>query len=233
MIDDDTYLLMDNLVEYLQKFDSSRPYYIGSSTVFMGCDGVRNFGDGPAFAHGGSGIILSRAAVEKMLTIKDDCIWRYKDCWAGDIRLGLCLRDVGIFLESPGLFTKHPPNDNFFYGDPCTKQISFHHLLISQFQRLYQVELKNNGTRPVTLSDIAPSFLREGITSNTNRPGGDYDHFAEPSVEGCYERCRKDRKCYSFVHANSVCWLKSVIPDVKEEQGTTSGVVLSNYVCRH
>jgi hypothetical protein len=48
MIDDDTYILMDNMVEFLEKYDFNTPYYFGSTTVFMGCDGVTKFGDGPA-----------------------------------------------------------------------------------------------------------------------------------------------------------------------------------------
>jgi hypothetical protein len=33
------------------------------------------------FAHGGTGIILSRGAVLKVLPILDTCIMKYKDCW--------------------------------------------------------------------------------------------------------------------------------------------------------
>jgi hypothetical protein len=231
MIDDDTYLLMDNMADYLADYDYTKPYYFGAHTVFAGCDGVTKFGDGPAFAHGGSGIILSRGAVETMLKISDTCITKYKTCWAGDIRVALCLRDAGILLQSPGLFTKYPPNNKFYYGDPCTRQISFHHLLVYQTQELFQVELeKKNGN--LTLDVIAPYFLSEEIQSGFNRAGGDYTHFQSPSVEECQVACRKDIKCVAFSFANSLCWLKSHIPDTSEAPGTASGVVLDHYKCK-
>ena len=78
--------------------DSSLPYYFGSATVFVGCDGVTEFGSGPEFAHGGSGILLSKAAMRLMMRNIDTCIEKYKDCWAGDVRVALCLRYDLIFM---------------------------------------------------------------------------------------------------------------------------------------
>jgi hypothetical protein len=130
------------------------------------------------------------------------------------------------------LFTKHPPNNNFHYKDPCTKQISFHHLLLEQTQRLYQAELeKNINGSGLALADIAPYFLNEDILLGTNRPGGDYTHFYEPSVKECQKKCKSDQKCLSFSHENSQCWLKSEIPTTKVSSVTSTGVVLSHYVC--
>jgi len=64
MIDDDTYLIMRNLAHLLKAYDPSKPYYIGNGNVFVGCDNVKKFGEGPSFAHGGSGIVVSRAALK-------------------------------------------------------------------------------------------------------------------------------------------------------------------------
>lgn len=52
MLDDDTYFNFVNLEVFLSGYDSSQPLYFGNANVFVGCDGVRNFGDGPKFAHG-------------------------------------------------------------------------------------------------------------------------------------------------------------------------------------
>lgn len=56
MIDDDTYVLSSNIARYLSTLDSSKPYYIGSAAQ----------SGGVLFAHGGSGVIFSRGALEKL-----------------------------------------------------------------------------------------------------------------------------------------------------------------------
>lgn len=56
MIDDDTYMFSGNIAKFLRTLDSSRPYYIGSIAM------VRDV----FFAHGGSGVIFSRAALDKV-----------------------------------------------------------------------------------------------------------------------------------------------------------------------
>ena len=60
-----------------------------------GCAGLR-LEDGRLFAHGGSGIILSRAAVELLVPQAPTCMRDFGECWAGDGMLGLCLYSIGI-----------------------------------------------------------------------------------------------------------------------------------------
>jgi hypothetical protein len=42
MIDDDTYVLKDNLAMMLAKYDHKVPHYFGAATNFVGCDGNTN-----------------------------------------------------------------------------------------------------------------------------------------------------------------------------------------------
>lgn len=53
MIDDDTYILSSNIAQFLDTLDSSKAYYIGSVAQVS-----------IPFAHGGSGVILSRGAMD-------------------------------------------------------------------------------------------------------------------------------------------------------------------------
>jgi hypothetical protein len=108
MIDDDTYMFMDNVLEKLNKLDPNEMHYLGAPTNFIGCDGIKKWGDSIYFAHGGSGIVISRGAMLKMIPIIDSCIEKYDSCWAGDIRTSLCLRDVGIFVKNAGYFSPVP-----------------------------------------------------------------------------------------------------------------------------
>ncbi|KAJ3298788.1 hypothetical protein HDU79_006831 [Rhizoclosmatium sp. JEL0117] len=105
MIDDDAFVFMHSLSEYVKLFSHTKPYYIGNMNVFVGCDGVTEFGQGPAFAHGGSGILVSNAAMKKVLDGVDGCIVKYRDCFFGDVRVALCMRDVGVKgLPGSGFF---------------------------------------------------------------------------------------------------------------------------------
>jgi hypothetical protein len=81
MIDDDTYLFVDGLHAYLSTLKPTDMHYLGVANVFTGCDGIREFGKGPYFAHGGSGIVISKAAMTRMMRGLDNCIIKYKDCW--------------------------------------------------------------------------------------------------------------------------------------------------------
>jgi Fringe-like len=105
MIDDDTYMFMDNVLNRLKKLNPNDPHYVGAPSNFIGCDGITKWGDSIYFAHGGSGIIISRGAMLKMIPLVDGCIEKYDSCWAGDIRTSLCLRDAGIFVENGGYFS--------------------------------------------------------------------------------------------------------------------------------
>ncbi|KAJ3351062.1 hypothetical protein HDU83_009253 [Entophlyctis luteolus] len=89
MIDDDTFVFLDNLMDFLDSMNPSTPIYAGRANAFVGCDGVQKHGEGPPFAHGGSGIILSRKAMELLMSSYETCIQKYSSCWAGDIRVGL------------------------------------------------------------------------------------------------------------------------------------------------
>ncbi|KAJ3240204.1 hypothetical protein HDU77_011167 [Chytriomyces hyalinus] len=77
MIDDDSYVMMDNLKMHLQKLDPNKKHYIGKMNRFKGCDGVSEYGTGPHFAQGGAGIVISRGAMVAMMENIDDCIVRY------------------------------------------------------------------------------------------------------------------------------------------------------------
>ncbi|KAJ3227485.1 hypothetical protein HDU81_006703, partial [Chytriomyces hyalinus] len=109
--------------------------------LFRGCDGVRKMGDGPKFAQGGSGIVMSQGALKAMMNIIDVCILRFKSCWAGDIRVGLCMRDSGILVDHVLEFYGFPPDADFgFPDDPCTRPLVFHHSTQNQIQTFHDIE---------------------------------------------------------------------------------------------
>ncbi|KAJ3278619.1 hypothetical protein HK104_002168 [Borealophlyctis nickersoniae] len=239
MIDDDSYVFLDNLEHFLKTYDPNQPHYLGSKTLFIGCDGIKKFGTGPYFAHGGSGIILSRAAMKVLISGLDACIEKYRTCWAGDVRTALCLRDHGILLEYPGGFHRDPPNDRFhFPKNPCDRPLTFHHLLVKQLQKLYDLETsvrnQRNGDGHVKFADIFADWhkgLPEGGKPGTDRPRGDYEHMPTATAQDCESLCTASPKCMSFTFDGAMCWLKHSIPPADAKEGVTSGVMTSRYKC--
>jgi hypothetical protein len=137
---------------------------------------VTSFSGGPMFAHGGSGIILSRRAMQLMIPKISVCIKKYQDCWAEDIRLSLCLRDQGILIENipDYLFNNEPPVDDYNYpANGCNRPITFHHLLPDQIQKFYDLETKDSNTaKIVTYVDIH----NEWINGSTSKMKWQNDH---------------------------------------------------------
>jgi hypothetical protein len=238
MIDDDTYLFIDNLVCLLEQTNPHNEHYFGAHNMFMGCDDVKSFDEGPPFAHGGSGIVLSRGALIKMLAGVDKCIVRYRDCWAGDVRTALCLRDVGIRLTGQPGFNVDPPNVRFSWpSEPCDRPHTFHHLTVAQMQRLAEMEQKallQNRDPVVTYADVFSEFSSDlhnipSIETDTNRPGNDFDNFFTETAQDCEKMCQTDTrsKCmaWTFETDSKWCWLKEGIPARSVKNGAVSGII--------
>ncbi|KAI1774449.1 hypothetical protein F4818DRAFT_419961 [Hypoxylon cercidicola] len=142
-IEADTYMIWQNMLEYLSKFDDKQPYYIGKH-MYIG---------EVLFAHGGSGFALSNPAMRKVASY-----WRAhleefdhytRDEWAGDMVLGKALKDVGI-----GLFPAFPHlqgdsmstldwNVSKLDRQPwCFAPITFHHASKAEFDLMWQFEQK-------------------------------------------------------------------------------------------
>ncbi|ORZ37437.1 hypothetical protein BCR44DRAFT_1430231 [Catenaria anguillulae PL171] len=146
--DDDTYFFMESVHAALSHYEPSDRHYFGSGNVFVGCDGVTEFGQGPMFAHGGGGIILSRGAVQALLPNLNTCIPKYFECWAGDVSLALCLRDSGIRHSDIGygfrFYQDNPGSDKWAFpihiGAACDRPLSMHHLRAGDLDKLKNAE---------------------------------------------------------------------------------------------
>ncbi|KAI0008990.1 hypothetical protein F4779DRAFT_618113 [Xylariaceae sp. FL0662B] len=87
-IDADTYVLWHNLIQWLRKLDSLRKHYIGSVALI----------DEFRFAHGGSGYLLSRSAMEdfvgKHSGVANRFDMRVKQVCCGDYMMGIALNET-------------------------------------------------------------------------------------------------------------------------------------------
>ncbi|KAK6067256.1 hypothetical protein SCUP515_10228 [Seiridium cupressi] len=89
-IEGDTYMLWQNMLAYLAKFDATKPHYLGKHMY------INNI----LFGHGGSGFALSRPAAEIMSHHWRQHLKEYDEFtrtgWAGDAILGKALKDAGV-----------------------------------------------------------------------------------------------------------------------------------------
>ena len=150
MIDDDTYLLLDNLLNFLEGLDPKEPIYMGAPHIQVGCDGIKDYNDSLPFAQGGSGIIISYGAMKKAQHIWDHCMEKYKKCWGGDIRISVCMRDAGVSMKvkkGHGRFNEDPntKGHNMASKPACHQPVSFHHVTPKQMQFLYSIEKERQG----------------------------------------------------------------------------------------
>lgn len=139
-IDADTYLIWSNLVLWLSTMDPTQKSYFGSEVVV----------GGTSFAHGGSGIVLSKAALYELASAHNDTAMRWdpkirKNC-CGDYMLGLALKEYGIQLHDawPLMSGETPATMPFGPGTPeywCRPALSMHHLTLGDMNELSDFEL--------------------------------------------------------------------------------------------
>lgn len=162
----DTFLMWGNLLEYLSRFDAQKPYYIGKQ-MFIG---------DVLFAHGGSGFVLSVAAMNKVTEHWRIHMAEYDqytiEQWAGDMVLGKVLRDVKVEL-----LWAFP----HFQGDPvstldhnitkidrqpwCYPSITYHHMSGDEIRSLWEFEQGRQLTSniPVRHADVFKEYVLHSL----------------------------------------------------------------------
>jgi hypothetical protein len=112
MADDDTYVLLQRVKALIQRNEEDREVDpLVSKTIAAVCYGLDDVEqakacgryphteDGAYYPAGGGGVLMTRAALEAVAAIIDDCTRKYATCWAGDRRLGACLFDAGVTCD--------------------------------------------------------------------------------------------------------------------------------------
>ncbi|EJT81353.1 hypothetical protein GGTG_01336 [Gaeumannomyces tritici R3-111a-1] len=150
MLDDDTYIIRPSLQLLLGHMDSSRPIYLGNAV-----------GDYKGrFAHGGSGIAISEAAMRRLFDERPDAVRAaYLDSltetW-GDRLVAHTLMKVGVYLEEryKHLFNGERPRATRIRADRfCAPLISFH-ALAQPPQMLEVGKTFRNVAEPVLWSEL-------------------------------------------------------------------------------
>lgn len=219
----DTYMNWDNLYRFLSHFDPKTAYYFGSP-VWPRKKTV--------FAHGGSGFVLSRAALDKLMARGRMFAENHhspgthlfgkdvtKEC-CGDEVLAKVLKENGVSLRGywPMFNGEKPTTVRFNWEQWCEAVISLHHMRADELAHLEGWETsRQRSAAPLTFEElftyIEPilqeqrddwSNLSEDVVYRGKKTAG-------KSAEACRAACSRDRKCIQYEHFGDTCRLSHSI----------------------
>ncbi|KAF4637266.1 hypothetical protein G7Y89_g815 [Cudoniella acicularis] len=138
-IDADTYIFWSNMLMWLETMDPMKKSYFGSEVNI----------DNTRFAHGGTGIIISKATMYELAVTHNGTAERWdpkiheKCC--GDLVLGLALKEFGTELQDvwPLMSGETQTSMPFGPGTPeywCRPALSLHHLSPTDMKDLDEFE---------------------------------------------------------------------------------------------
>lgn len=184
MLDDDTYFLAENFAEWAVRKEremkgvglyTGKVFYVSSCVGWnrgKETKGRRN----PTFAHGGSGIVMNRKAMDFAYPRFGDCIRNFTGCWAGDMQVGLCLREGGIVPPKYGNrtyekhFTPFSPGRSLMDSrynsrwQSTERPISFHKLPDHELDAMSEYERKCiKEKKPVVYRELKQWLASKGI----------------------------------------------------------------------
>ncbi|KAH8730845.1 hypothetical protein GQ44DRAFT_421567 [Phaeosphaeriaceae sp. PMI808] len=216
-IEADTYLVWQNLLEYLSKFDAHQDLYIEKHMCI---------GD-VLFAHGGSGFALSRAAIQKVTQHVKTHAAEYDNytarSWAGDMILGKALLDVDVQLFSAfphfqsDLVSSLDYNVSKIERRPwCYAPITYHHMRGGEMRKLWAFEQawRKRGKGVLLHRDVFKDYIVPGLATRIDG----WDNFSVGSesrevgsVEECYAVCKTQLTCMQYSYINGKCSVSTEI----------------------
>jgi hypothetical protein len=141
-VEADTYIFWTSLLAYAAALDPDAPHYIGGQNAVGDID----------FAHGGTGFLVSRPALEMVVAEyvahKSDWEVLTRDHWCGDCVLGKAFKDAGVPLTAAWPIWQGDKVGNMNYdrvddGERrqwCPPTVSYHHLSIPAIRDLWEFE---------------------------------------------------------------------------------------------
>ncbi|KKK12830.1 hypothetical protein ARAM_001162 [Aspergillus rambellii] len=235
-VEADTYVVWSNLATWLARFDPEKPYYIGSPMQISG----------EVFAYGGSGIVLSNAAMRLVSRHRarhfDDVERMTADNWAGDHVLGKILYDLGVSLVRswpmllPSSVWEFPYFAEGHNRNPwCYPAVSYHHMSPEDIQNMWLFEQQWFGfdKHAVLLHrDVFKNLIHDVILSHSD----DWDnlsseHVREPekstevlgSADECGRKCALTTDCLQFSFGSAGCCVSKLVVGGVRRPGVYSG----------
>jgi len=216
-VETDTFLVWSNLLEWLAQLDPKEKFYIGSPVTLMG----------EVFGHGGSGVILSSAAIRKFVVKNSGLATSWDSQMAsgccGDVELSKAASQLGMNLSGAWPMLGGEPPLKIPYGPSvwCEPVITMHHMSSRQVDAVHSLAGRFNGKQPMLFKDVYQHFFPHGIADTApnwdNHPPG--TEFKLPGAEAqvdslsfsnCGEACEANPICLSYTFRPGECHIYSV-----------------------
>ncbi|OLN93286.1 hypothetical protein CCHL11_08326 [Colletotrichum chlorophyti] len=178
-VDADTYVLWPTLVQWLKNLNPKNKHYLGSVTM------IRNF----VFGHGGSGYIVSQAAMHDMIADRKNVgnkwdVRASKEC-CGDYIFALAMKDgadVNVHNVWPTINGEKPFTLPYGPSHWCHPIVTMHHMNAEEISTFWEYEHKRYADPnlpkppPVTrIKDIYHAFLEPRLQAER----ADWDNLAD------------------------------------------------------
>lgn len=171
MIEADTSMSWLNLLLWLKTMDPKKPYYLGAQNMI---------GD-TTFAHGGSGIVMSRGAADVLEAARvGNGKEVYDEAWEGVTKNSCCgdeivaraflAVDIPLTPAWPLIQGETISTVDFTDNHWCTPPITFHHVTPIEVDAHWRFEKKwtdeNGFDKPYLYRDIFAHFIEDHIAEN-------------------------------------------------------------------
>ncbi|TVY14855.1 hypothetical protein LARI1_G008296 [Lachnellula arida] len=230
-IDGDTYVVMENLLLWLETLDPSKKSYMGSEVVI---------GDN-SFAHGGSGSDV-RARHTNGTAARWD-VRAKKEC-CGDLVLSFALGDFGTGIQNvaPVINGERPwtvPFGTLNYDYWCKPAVTFHHVTAEDAAFLADIEMKRlrlKKSGPLTYTELFYEHLIPSLPAYRNNWDNQaFDQWLggrqviAGSFDVCAQLCYADEECLQYSYHNTTCTIAKFIRFGIERKADEDGMWRSGW----
>ncbi|KAL2785257.1 hypothetical protein BJX66DRAFT_347719 [Aspergillus keveii] len=219
-IEDDTFLVWSNLLSWLARLDWRETYFLGLPVTM----------EDQLFAYGGSGWVLSQAAIhgltEHMAPLKE----HYEDLTDrsayGDLVLGHVAEQAGLQLTGawPLIQRESPSTMEYTKDIMCYPVVTFHHVDATEIQTIWNLEQEIIAAAG-DQAEVPPPLLHFNVFDNLVYPhlaarAEDWDNFSDgeekdlhdgESFDRCKQNCAEDAECMQFQVTAKKCTLAHTI----------------------
>lgn len=211
-LDADSYVVMSNLVSFLRNLDHTKKLYFGSPTYINDLE----------FAHGGTGYVLSHAAISAVIQKHPNVGQAYesfaKDQCCGDYVIARALKDndISLIWASPNFNGEPPYKIEMDRDKMCEPIVTLHHMLPADVGEFWAWEQQK--ARPgeyLLFADVFERFVLPHIQEerqewdNMGGNGGEVVDTTVPDDSGekddngsawdrCKRACQEKFDCIQF-----------------------------------
>ncbi|XP_028758794.1 uncharacterized protein LOC114717766 [Neltuma alba] len=127
MTDDDTVMVIENLIRVLSKYDHTKQVYVGMNSEAIKSNSLFAF----EMAYGGGGFALSYPLMEALVENLEGCIERYTHLISSDYIVSACIADLGVdptFERGFHQVDAHGDVSGLLSAHPNVPFVSIHHM---------------------------------------------------------------------------------------------------------